>query len=117
MTEQEMFNIIWSRAKDQRKAITESRDCMYREPSTGLSCFLGACIPDELYRPSWDRGLNTEAAGVALDAVLVAIGYTGGRGFPAEIQAIHDHYPAEDWDASLRPSGWRAADEEHFGKP
>ena len=60
MNNQEFFDIVWNRAKDQRKAKRDDETaCKYRmELPSGevLKCFVGECIPDEAYDHRMDIG-------------------------------------------------------------
>ena len=48
MTNQEIFDKIWERAKTKKKAEVNGL-CEYRSKKGKLACFIGYLIPDELY--------------------------------------------------------------------
>lgn len=43
MNNQEMFNIVWERAKDKNRCMAEDETCFFRGKN-GSKCFIGACI-------------------------------------------------------------------------
>lgn len=59
MTEQEIFNVVWTRLKTQGFERSyewdewDTGDCKYRDPS-GRVCAVGALIPDDKYRPDFE---------------------------------------------------------------
>jgi hypothetical protein len=59
MTAQEIFSVVWERAKDQNFAVDtpETGVCMYRAPN-GLKCFVGDLIPDDIYH----KGIENHSA-------------------------------------------------------
>lgn len=53
-TEQEVFNIIWTRLKAQGFGQSMGDEgCQYRGDN-GRCCAAGAVIPDEAYNPEWE---------------------------------------------------------------
>lgn len=111
-TLQEIFNIVWERAKDRRRAkdqrwaLRSHRRCSYRSKitdPTSLACFIGECIPDKAYIPQ----LDDENIDSPIDDVLRKYTYL----FPVEwdgileqlrsLQEIHDLYGPSDWEQKL----------------
>lgn len=107
MNLQELFNIVWERAKDHRKAMEVNPDgspgfCMYRlnQDPNGLACFIGAALPNEKYVPGMDALFGS--LGWSLQAVLQVIGYDGDIFLAADLQRIHDGISSDRWDTHLR---------------
>lgn len=118
MDNQTAFNLVWERAKDQRKATVRIPDtydsggsCVYRSPN-GLKCFAGVLIPDELYQPTFE---NTVISGLVENK-----SQDRDRPFPPEdiqplqahladcstrlldrFQTIHDSYEVSEWESRL----------------
>lgn len=91
-TLQQIFNIVWERAKDTRVA-EEEDSCLYRTKS-GLACFIGQCIPDKLYTPEMEGYLSHIGIELPLDKR-----YTWDR-FIVELRELQDIHDSKD------PSLW-----------
>lgn len=107
---QRLFNIVWERAKDKRKAFRASVDgasegCAYLAEDE-LTCFWGACIPDYKYSPEFEGFKPSLGKGTP---VLLA----GLRGewdygeleklsaFACDLQSIHDRHSPDKWQKRL----------------
>ena len=100
---QEVFNIVWERAKIQEKAKSSDMfgtvDCAYRDDN-GLPCFLGACISDEDYAPdmegsgpsllkeNFEEEFNKSFGNVSTHLLSV-------------LQMTHDYNSIEEWEGYL----------------
>lgn len=100
LTRQKIFDKVWERAGDKRKAQAEDGLCLYRNPDSKgpKGCFIGHILPDSDYIPEYDipgSGLSWrtvfEAAGIA-EADMV---------FASSIQFIHDSVQPDEWDGRL----------------
>jgi hypothetical protein len=103
MTLQELFNIVWERAKDKRKAWVNNVDdmsvrCVYRSPE-GLCCFIGAAIPPEKY----DRRFDYDMPLMSLKEIvsILKLDRVNMRAIE-ELQRIHDTREVELWEIELR---------------
>lgn len=87
---QEMFDKVWERAKDKRKAVTPSRRCRYRNYA-GLKCFVGELLSDEEYRPGMEG------------KPVAQLGLFAGRELALleNFQLIHDVEAPNCWAVSL----------------
>jgi hypothetical protein len=110
MTNQEVFNRVWERAKDKRRASTHpdsgtlvSTSCKYRltlESGEILKCFIGELIPDELYDPSMERkaiwGIFPEFPEIK------SLFAECDKGMTDSLQFIHDRRHPDQWEIELR---------------
>lgn len=97
ITLEEVFNKVWERAKIPYKSMDNGR-CVYRNPDGSKNhCFVGVCIPDELYDPIMDNGgsiYNNKEVKSLFDSNLHA---------PLkELQRIHDFESPNMWPVELR---------------
>lgn len=102
LTDQEMFNIVWKRAKIPARAVVAGAGiCRLRANKTAedpLRCFLGECIPDNEYNPTWDNG-NTPTSVVLRECYsLKELTYS----LVTDIQRIHDNCAPGVWEEMLR---------------
>jgi hypothetical protein len=100
MNNQEVFDKVLEHARTQlERAINEEGQCCYFEES-GLKCFIGALIPDEVYEPEMEAvsiyGLVGEYQsmaelfnGVNLDLLVL-------------LQQVHDYQTPGLWEQDLR---------------
>lgn len=99
LSNQEVFNVVWERAKDKRQAKKEEGwpVCWYRmgEDPNGLACFAGALIPNEEYSPQFELNGAVYANPWFSDHVE-------DIEFLGELQTIHDGYIPEEWEGLLR---------------
>lgn len=96
MNNQEIFNIVWERAKDHR-VCKDKNWCKYRQNDNAndeLRCFIGACIPDEKYSPGFEDS--------SLSQVLSDLKFTCDLTFAEQLQEIHDLNKPENWERMLR---------------
>lgn len=108
MSLQDVFNKVWERAKIKERCESEVA-CLYRNPDGSKNhCFVGVCIPDELYDPKMDE--------VASGAITILNKYPkvcelfnfNEAGFILnELQAIHDYNDYDDWDSNLREFAYK----------
>lgn len=108
-TLQEIFNIVWMRAKDKRQALRGNGHCSYRSDitdPTSLACFIGECIPDKAYIPQLDSDGNGNIDN-AIDDVfyehihLFPVEWDGMLGQLGSLQGIHDLYEPSEWEQEL----------------
>lgn len=105
MTLQELFDIVWERAKYHRRAmstpdIDQNMYCTYRNEH-GCCCFLGAAIPPDKYDPAFDHEFENPSK--AMHAVMVVCGLDESlTSRVSEIQRIHDRLEPEEWADRLR---------------
>lgn len=104
MNNQEMFDIIWKRAKTPVKALikfgTEGHArCQYRA-SEGYKCFIGECIPDEMYKPDMED-YTTFAALTYKFPEIKQLFNNVDRMFFDLIQNIHDIRNETEWNECL----------------
>ena len=99
ITLQEVFNKVWERAKVKVKS-SDPADitCTYRNSDGSQNhCFVGICIPDELYRPEMDDSsggveVNEHVRKLFPEKLIPAL---------AELQRIHDCSEPSDWGDQL----------------
>jgi hypothetical protein len=94
MTLQDVFNVVWERAKNPVKSrLGISGVCAYRGAG-GLKCFIGECISDEDYSicNEGKTVLDTEVA-----SLFPGLNSTVLR----DLQRIHDVYVPSDWKTNL----------------
>jgi hypothetical protein len=106
MNQQEMFNIVWEHAKKKQKSLKSSsyRDsCAYRG-NDGAKCFIGACIKDEDYDPSFDDDeLSTAFEDLVRNHPKMREYFKDiPLQFGTDLQDIHDAHPVEKWEYLLR---------------
>lgn len=104
MTKQEIFNVVWERAKDKRKA-WDNGLCMYRMPlgnGESLKCFAGVLIPDDMYDPNMERATAHPLMSMYPELKPYLIPSDGKAGFIRSLQGIHDDFRVEEWDGMLR---------------
>lgn len=100
---QEVFNIVWERAKNPVRAESSGMfgivDCAYRDEN-GLPCFLGACISDEDYDPDME---GTGASGLEEnfeEEFIKSFGDTRSNHL-TDLQMIHDYASPDNWKEHL----------------
>ena len=100
---QEVFNIIWERAKNPVKAqssdVFGEVECSYRD-ANGLACFLGECIDEDDYNP------DMEGQDVASLKEFFEEEFTrsfGNINIPtlSTLQCIHDWSHPHQWKEDL----------------
>lgn len=98
MTNQEVFNRVWERAKDKRKAELPNGKCRYRT-ECGLACFVGALIPDEIYSTSMEE----KSAWTLFQEHLSIVDLFDGvdQRLIEDLQEVHDDRCTEGWEAEL----------------
>lgn len=89
MTNQELFDIAMSNLRNQRVCSMRAGLCCYRG-SNGTRCAIGWAIPDALYQPEMDDGMD---AGEIMDhpdfgRPFQEVSYQ----FALEVQRAHDYY-------------------------
>lgn len=94
---QEIFNAVWERAKDKRRAVSEPNGpCRYRT-AEGLKCFAGVLIPDDKYDPSMEgRGSYT------VSFLVDAYPSIEEQRLIGRLQSVHDYYRIDEWEDRLR---------------
>ena len=108
MDKQEIFNKVWERAKIHVKSINPASDlCMYRNPNGNNNhCFVGVCIPDELYDPAIEeaRVVNLLNPNVRYwyNSKITKLFEGIEPNFLGDLQRIHDHTPFIDWELNLK---------------
>jgi hypothetical protein len=96
MTLQDVFNVVWERAKNPVKSrLGDLGICAYRG-SNGLKCFIGECIADEDYKADMEGGTS---ASTAIQKLFPKISEHAGM---RRIQMVHDCEPVEEWETDLR---------------
>jgi hypothetical protein len=105
MNNQELFDIALTNLRRQRVCSIRAGLCCYRG-SNGARCAIGWAIPDELYQPEMDDGM---------DASNLMDHPEYGRPFQEvsyqlalEVQRAHDYYMplADDQPEPLNPEHW-----------
>lgn len=102
MNKQEVFNKVWERAKDKRRAtegVAEIR-CLLRadRKANSLACFIGVLIPNEQYTPDMeDIGFMQ-----LLRAIQKEDFFMVDYHFFLDIRSIHDSNSPHMWDTLLR---------------
>jgi hypothetical protein len=97
MTLQDVFNVVWERAKNPVKSMTacddgSDYDCLYRGPNS-LKCFIGECIADEDYKESFEG----KPVSNPIIKDLFPLCWNSLR----TLQTIHDDYEPNDWRKEL----------------
>jgi len=97
MNTQEAFDaaVEHLRKQGKRSQAKYSTDCLYRGPG-GLKCAVGALIPDEIYRKSFEGvGIRPLINGFAdLNSLFKAVNIT----LLEQLQHIHDQSLVENWE-------------------
>jgi len=94
-TLQECFDIIWERAKDLTRCVSENERRRYRNEK-GEACFIGALIPEEMYDQAIEgKGLNNKR--VVLPASLEVF-----RDELKRLQDVHDAVAPQSWRRRLQ---------------
>ncbi len=92
MTEQEIFDkvLAHSRSMTEKAVSLLGEYCMYRT-STGNRCFVGVCIPDEVYVPEMENsGIDTLLS--RFPVMQNILGASKRRiDFLVRLQEIHDY--------------------------
>jgi hypothetical protein len=89
MTQQETFDYVYRKIIEQggpsvkSMGFTNSKSCVYRGEDD-RRCAIGWLIPDELYQPTFDNGLET--FGDIISCIKLPLDFT----FYQELQACHD---------------------------
>lgn len=100
MNNQEVFDIVWERAKDKRKAFSnENEFCKYRNEE-GVACFVGVCIPDDTYNEDME-GHDFHNL-IARFPVIKDIFKDCDSSFVKSLQVIHDSNEPKEWEELLR---------------
>lgn len=88
---QEWFNKVWQHAIVEKNPPSVEGYCLYRGPK-GAKCFVGVLIPDDKYKPTFDRGIGmlSEVA----SEVFGEISSSEIR-FLSDIRFVHDEHSAE----------------------
>lgn len=98
ITLQEVFNKVWERAKVKEKSFDSiGGTCTYRNSDGSQNhCFVGICIPDDLYLPKMDCYGSVKVNSLVRDV------------FPSRLhaslnalQGIHDSFAPSDWRGEL----------------
>lgn len=95
-----MFNIVWEHAKNGVQSVM-GFDCSYRGDN-GRKCFIGACIPDSMYKPEMDLYDNdTDYCNLINNFPEMKILFKDVTpSFAMELQDIHDR---STWDKTSNP--------------
>lgn len=110
MNLQEVFNKVWERSKIHVKSMnleSEDNSCFYRNPDGSKNhCFVGICIPDELYDPVIEDGgiqdiLDPENK-YRYDAKIATIFEGIDPNLLGRLQYIHDNRSCKEWETELR---------------
>jgi hypothetical protein len=107
MNMQQVFDAIWERAKDKRKALRNPLNpdsvCAYRSPD-GLKCFIGTILPDDSYDTRMDCSDNEESKYSGLDYVVqfLPIDKEVNVNWLFSLQRVHDNWNADRWEERLR---------------
>lgn len=97
-TLQEIFNIVWERAKDERKAQSDSNGiCAYRTEDN-IACFIGQCIPNRYYKEEMEGPISELL--IHLSPKIRAI-YSSFEDELEYLQSIHDDNHSEMWKENL----------------
>lgn len=100
MTLQEIFDKVVAHARAQKaQAIDEFGMCWYRGLN-GTKCFIGALIPDELYRPEFEGQAcfnNCVRAAAGLEAYDPDDPFNQMK-LATRLQGLHDCSPIEEWE-------------------
>lgn len=110
-TRQEIFDIVWERAKDLRCAEdVPGGPCRYRA-SNGLACFVGVLIADDVYTTNIEG--QTVAAALLrfensvtfnedlLDALIESGIASDDWELVSILQQVHDEISPENWASAL----------------
>ena len=101
ITLQEVFNKVWERAKVEVRSFDSTKAiCTYRNSDGSKNhCFVGVCIPDELYTPEMEDG-----GSISVNECVKSLFHKTLHPALQELQSIHDnrgHYGTDDWPAEL----------------
>ena len=106
LTNQKLFEIVWERSKDKRRALKSptTSACSYRSHD-GLKCFIGAAMPDKIYSKRMDGMLGNSGLGFRelVSHFPIAQGYFINirEDFATELQRCHDSIPPDEWEKEL----------------
>lgn len=108
MNLQEVLDKVCERAKiPVKSAIKNSyggERCYYRNPDgSGNHCFIGVCIPDDVYVP----GMEAEGTAWSVYRVYSEVAALFDKSVDPEfhlqeLQRIHDKYPPDMWPVLLK---------------
>lgn len=97
-TLQAIFNIVWERAKDKRKAQSDPNGaCAYRTEDN-LACFIGQCIPNRYYITNMEGPVSELL--IYLSPKIKGI-YSSFIDELQYLQNIHDDDDPELWEEKL----------------
>lgn len=107
LTNQSAFDIVVAHARAQgcRSVDTErSMACLYRGPN-GTKCFIGALIPDELYKPEMEYQSFYEVIRdfPELDPILGGL----SKNLLDRLQYTHDYKEVCEWEKELQDTAVR----------
>ena len=104
LTKQQIFDASWIQAQKKTRC-TQHGACLYSDQQ-GKKCFIGALIPDELYKTSLE---NRKGNAVLIELGmlpdrnngLINDGYYDMELFIAQLQKVHDSFDIPTWNDSL----------------
>ena len=120
MDKQQLFDTVWERAKDKRKAgapvLGHDFVCRYRyryryraPDGEVLKCFIGAAIPDDKYHPAMEGDsvhalvLEHDFGSPVSDDIAERDAFID---FADDIQDVHDKVGVDYWEGELRKLGY-----------
>ena len=79
--------------------------CLYRGPN-GTKCAIGCLIPDDKYEERFEKHGFSAWPDTTPGSILTALRKATGLSLSqlplaGRLQAVHDHYPVEEWVAQL----------------
>ena len=102
MSLQDVFNKVWERAKIKERS-ESLQSCLYRNPDGSKNhCFVGVCIPDELYDPKMDEAATgADQLLIKYPKVCELFNFQDAGLALLDLQRIHDYGDPDDWEPEL----------------
>ena len=102
MSLQDVFNKVWERAKIKERSESEEA-CLYRNPDGSKNhCFVGVCIPDELYDPKMDEiASGADTILIKYPKVCELFNFPDADSILLDLQRIHDYDDPDNWESEL----------------
>lgn len=109
LSKQQIFSAVYTQSLKKTRCI-QNGSCLYSDQK-GKKCFIGALIPDELYKTSLeDRkgndvlielGMLPDRNSLTPHVLDVDDDYYDMRGFISQLQKVHDSLDISVWNDSL----------------
>lgn len=99
LTRQQIFDAAHLQAQKKTRCI-QNKVCLYSDQQ-GNKCFIGALIPDELYKTSLE---NRPGSDVLVELEMLpnrSDSFCDTQDFITQLQKVHDSFVIESWNDAL----------------